>query len=205
MGQGLWRMPSSTSMERGCGRNAVSFKQFHTLVLVATLLLAGSQSVEVAIRKCIPGIPCTVHVSSNSYSTDVSHLIVVREDLPCGSPPDSQFQAENPVKGTTAGSSTTENITIFDFGVPGPSPGLYRLCICTVDCLASGAANPLAFVEDVGDLLVAGPLGAKQLPAECVAGGPHCTVNVAAIGAHPGLTFWGKTSASACIGPFRRL
>ena len=156
---------------------------FHLVLLAFCLPLVGSQAVEVAIRKCIPGAPCTAYISSATYTMDVPHLMVVREDHPCGSPPDAQFLANNPASGTVA----VENTSLFNFGVAGPSPGLYRLCLCATNCLMSSQiANPLAFTEDVGDLLVSGPLEAKQMPAVCVAGAGSCTVNVTAIGAHPG-------------------
>lgn len=155
---------------------------FH-LPLLVSLLPAGGKPVEVAIRKCIPGLECTIHIYSDSYTADVPHVMVVREDHPCGSPPDSQFQAENPTTGTVP----IENTSVFNFGIAGPSPGLYRLCLCTVTCMVSQVINPLVFTEDVGDLFVPGPLDAKQMPAMCIAGGPSCVVTVTAIGIHAGL------------------
>eukprot|EP00435_Cladocopium_sp_Y103_P031589 s1631_g8.t1 len=160
---------------------------FHLIFVILVLFLpkVDSEVVEVAIRKCVPGMPCTAQVSSSSYTAEVPRLMVVREDHACGAPPDSQFKAaENPAGGTAA----VGNTSFFDFGIAGPSPGLFRLCLCTVNCKPWQIVNPLAFNEDVGDLLVSGPLEAKQMPAFCIAGGPSCIVNITAIGAHPGLT-----------------
>ena len=165
----------------------VQHAMFHLIFVMLVLFLprVDSKVVEVAIRKCVPGTPCTAQVSSSSYTSDVPHLMVVREDHPCGAPPDSQFKAaENPVGGTAA----VGNTSFFDFGIVGPSPGLFRLCLCTMNCKPSQLVNVLAFNEDVGDLVISGPLEAKQMPAFCIAGGPPCTVNITAIGAHPGLT-----------------
>ena len=141
--------------------------------LLAVIHVCGQPS-EVALRKCVPGMDCLVYVLSAFSSPQ---LMVVREDHVCGSPPDAQFQAQNPAPGMPSG-----NGSLFSFGVLGPSPGLFRLCICD----PCGSSAPSMFTGDVGDLLVPGPVGATQRPAVCTAGGPVCTVNVTALGMHPG-------------------
>ena len=112
---------------------------------------------QVALRKCIPSLQCSVNLLTDVVDP---YLLVVREDHICGSPPDSQFQAANPSLGQNISGSFH-----FDLGLMGPSPGLYRLCLCSDGlCMLDSAVNPTAFDKDVGDLLVSGPVSTLAFP-----------------------------------------
>ncbi|CAE8666410.1 unnamed protein product, partial [Polarella glacialis] len=100
-------------------------------------------------------------------------LQAVEQDLICGSPPSAGFLAENPVPGTAAEGSGAR----FEVGVVGPSPGLWRLCLCRAGCFGA-----LSYIENVGDVLVRGVASVAVPAARCIAGGPPCEVQFTGLG-----------------------
>ena len=173
---------------------------FSLLMCCATtwVVAAAEASESGALRKCLPDASCSILLGLTPVGNQPT-LMAVREDHACGAPPDSMLQAVNPVSGTVGAS----NHTLFELGLMGPSPGLYRLCLCSDNCLVHQAIpNPLAFDTDVGDLLVRGPLSFIQSPPECIAGGPPCLVNITALGISEGHRLAQKASpqpAESCL------
>ena len=140
-----------------------------------------------AMRRCMPESSCSIIVSP-PLPGDEPMLMAVREDHACGAPPDSMLQSVNPVQGSLIVASN--NHSLFQLGLMGPSPGLYRLCVCSSGCkVAPDTLNPHAFDADIGDLLVRGPVRFVPTPSVCVAGGPSCVVNISALGISSGLSW----------------
>ncbi|CAE7774243.1 unnamed protein product [Symbiodinium necroappetens] len=165
--------------------------------LATCAFAAAEPTLSGALKKCAPDAPCSIRLLPSLVGGDPT-LMAVSEDHVCGAPPDSRLQATNPVPGTFV-IAADANQTLFELGVMGPSPGLYRLCLCSDNCMVStGTQNPLAFNTDVGDLLVRGPIGFVQTPDVCVAGGPSCMVNITALGISLGDMLAVSRNASSC-------